>query len=439
LVSVYKIAAARALPRRTLVKPKPAFFRRGLPAIAFIGAALLAAAAAHAADPIKIGFSMALTGGGAANGKVALLAMKIWEADQNAKGGLLGRPVQLDYYDDQTAPANVPGIYTKLLEVDKVELIVGPYSTIMNAPLMPIAMAHNMVLVSLTALGVNQQFHYPKYFSTVQTGPDPTVVFSRGFFNAAAAQSPKPQTVAMASSDQEFSRNASDGARANAKAHGITIVYDKSYPPTTTDFSPIVRAIQAANPDILYIASYPPDSVGMLKSLSEIGFKPKMVGGSMVGLNNTTIKMQLGPLLNGVVGYENWLPLKPLLFPGVDDMLKKYQAQAPGEGVDPLGYNTATSAYAYLQVIAEGVEGAKSLDQDKIAAWLHTNELHTVLGNFRYGPDGEWTTSRFLTVQYRNITAKTLDQFSDPSRVAVVDPPEFKTGDLIYPYADAVK
>ena len=411
-------------------------FRSVLAAVALVAAL---ASAAYAADPIKIGFSMALTGGGAANGKVALLALKIWEADVNAKGGLLGRPVQLVYYDDQTQPAQVPGIYTKLLDVDKVPLILGPYSTIMNAPLMPIAMAHNMVVISLTALGVNQQFHYARYFSSVQTGPDPTIVFSKGFFDAAAAQTPKPQTVALASSDQEFSRNASDGARANAKSHGMKVVYDKSYPPTTTDFSPIIRAIQAVDPDLLYIASYPPDSVGMLKSLSEIGFKPKMVGGSMVGLNNTTIKMQLGPLLNGVIGYENWLPLKPLLFPGVEEMLKKYQAQAPSEGVDPLGYNTATSAYAYAQVLGQGVEGAKSLDQDKIADWLHHNELHTVLGDFSYGADGEWKASRFLTVQYRNITGKTLDQFSDPAKVAVIDPPKYQTDKLIYPYADAVK
>lgn len=409
---------------------------------AIFAAALFAAAlatSAFAAAPIKIGFSMALTGGGAANGKVALIAMKIWQADVNAKGGLLGRPVQLVYYDDQTNPANVPGIYTKLLDVDRVDLIVGPYSTIMNAPLMPIAMAHNMVVVSLTALGVNERFHYDKYFAMIQTGADPTLVFSRGFFDVAMAQSPAPKTVALASSDQEFSRNAADGARANAKAHGLTIVYDKSYPPTTTDFSPIVRAVQATQPDIFYIASYPPDSVGMLKSMSEIGYRPKMVGGAMVGLNNTSIKMQLGPLLNGVVGYENWLPLKPLMFPGVAEMLKKYQAAAKSEGADLLGYNTATEAYAYLQVIGEGVAGAKSLDQDKIAHWLHTNELETVLGNFHYGPDGEWQEARFLTVQYRNITGKTLDQFDDPSKVAVVDPPQYKTGALIYPYAKAVQ
>ena len=157
----------------------------------------------------------------------------------------------------------------------------------------------------------------------------------------------------------------------------------------------------------------------------------------MVGLNNVAIKMQLGPLLNGVVGYENWLPLPPLMFNGVAEMLKKYQARAGAEGVDPLGYNTATPAYAYAQVLGEGVAGAKSLDQSKIADWLHHNELDTVLGKFHYDADGEWQESRFLTVQYRNITGKTLDQFSDPAKIAVVDPPQFKTGDLIYPYAAA--
>ena len=411
----------------------------GIAAVAFFSASLAASSLARAAEPIRIGFSMALTGGGASNGKVALIAMKIWEADTNAKGGLLGRPVQLVYYDDQTNPANVPGIYGKLLDVDKVDLIVGPYSTVMTAPAMPIVMQHNMVMVSLTSLNINEQFHHPRYFAMIQTGDHPTLVFSRGFFAVALAQSPKPQSVAIAASDQEFSKNASDGARENAHAAGLKIVYDKSYPPSTTDYSPIVRAVQATNPDIFFIASYPPDSVGLLRAISEIGFKPKVLGGAMVGLNNVSLKMQLGPLLNGVVGYENWLPLPTLKFTGVMEMLQKYQAQAASAGVDPLGYNTATEAYAYIQVLGEGVAGANSLDQDKIADWLHKNELDTVLGKFRYGADGEWSQSRFLTVQYRNITGKTLDQFTDPAKVAVVDPPALKTGDLIYPYEAAVK
>lgn len=406
----------------------------------WIAAAWVAAAqAAIAAEPIKIGFSMALTGGGASNGKVAIIAMKIWEDDINAKGGLLGRPVQLVYYDDQTLPGNVPGIYTKLLDVDKVDLVVGPYSTVMTAPAMPVVMAHNMVIVSLSALAVNEQFHYPRYFASIQTGPNPTLVFSHGFFAAAMAQNPKPQSVAIAASDQEFSKNASDGARANAKAAGLKVVYDKSYPPSTTDFAPIVRAVQATNPDLFFIASYPPDSVGMIRAVSEIGFKPKMMGGAMVGLNNVSIKMQLGPLMNGIVGYENWLPQPTLKFPGVMEMLAKYQAKAKDEKVDPLGYNLATAAYCQVQLLGEAVAGAKTLDQAKLAEYMHGHEFQTVLGPVKFGPDGEWSESRFLTVQYHNITGRTLDQFSDPERISIIDPPKYKTGSLIYPYEKAVK
>jgi branched-chain amino acid transport system substrate-binding protein len=410
----------------------------GIVKSAFGAAALVALALpARAADPIKIGFSMEETGGLAANGKPALLAFQIWAEDINAKGGLLGRKVELVHYDDQSSPANVPGIYTKLLDVDKVDLVVSSYATGLIAPAMPIVMQHNMVIVSLTALNINEQFHYPRYFAMIQTGPHPTLVFSHGFFAVAAAQKPKPQTVAIAASDQEFSKNAADGARENAKAMGFKIVYDKSYPPNTTDFAPIVRAVQATDPDVFFIASYPVDSVGILRAVNEIGFKPKVIGGAMVGLNNVSLKMQLGPLLNGVVGYENWLPLPTLKFPGVMEMLAKYQAKAKDAGVDPLGYNTATAAYAYIQLLGEAVEGAHTLDQAKLAEYMHGHDFTTVLGPVRFGPDGEWATSRFLTVQYHNITGKTLDQFDDPAKVAIVDPPQYKTADLIYPYTAA--
>src|SRR5207302_455728 len=106
-------------------------------------------------------------------------------------------------------------------------------------------------------------------------------------------QQPRPQSVAIVAADAEFSRNASDGARENAKKYGFKIVYDRTYPPNTTDFTPIVRAIQAANPDIVVICSYPLDSVGMVRAVNEVGFKPKMVGGAMVGLQATAFKLQL--------------------------------------------------------------------------------------------------------------------------------------------------
>ena len=133
--------------------------------------AMLIAPPARAADPIKVGFSMALTGGVAPNGKQNLLALEIWRDDVNAKGGILGRPVELIYYDDQSNPNNVPGIYTKLLSVDKVDLLLGPYATNMIAPAMPVIMQANKLTISLLAIGVNRHFNYSKYFSMVPVGP----------------------------------------------------------------------------------------------------------------------------------------------------------------------------------------------------------------------------------------------------------------------------
>src|SRR5262247_1793949 len=129
-----------------------------------VGAFIPTSAAAQTGEPLKIGYSMALTGGLGPNGRSALLAQKIWEEDTNAKGGLLGRPVKLIYYDDQTNPATVPGIYAKLLDVDKVELVIGGYGTNMLAPAMPVIMQKNKVFVGLLGLGVNSEFNYPRYF-----------------------------------------------------------------------------------------------------------------------------------------------------------------------------------------------------------------------------------------------------------------------------------
>jgi branched-chain amino acid transport system substrate-binding protein len=256
---------------------------------------------APAAEPITIGLGIAQSGQLAANGKAALAGMKIWQDDVNAKGGLLGRPVKLVYYDDQSNPANVPALYTKLLEIDKVDLIVSGYATNMIAAALPVAIQKKKLFIGLFGTGVNSEFHYPKYFSMNVNGPEPKRAVTAGLFDVAAAQTPKPQTVAIVAVDAEFGRNASDGARENAKAKGLKIVYDRTYPPSTTDFSPIVRAIAATNPDIVTVCSYPLDSVGILRTISEIGFEPKLLGGAMVGLQSSSLKVQLGPLLNGIV------------------------------------------------------------------------------------------------------------------------------------------
>jgi branched-chain amino acid transport system substrate-binding protein len=406
---------------------------------AILGAvlAILAMAPAKAADPIKIGFGMALTGPLAANGKMSLVAMQIWEDDINAQGGLLGRPVKLVYYDDQSNPSQVPGIYSKLLDVDKVDLIISGYASTQIAAAMPIAIQKKKLFVSLFGTGINEKFQYPRYFSMIPNGPTPKPAFTRGFFKVAELQKPKPETIALAYADAEFGQNACEGARENAKNSGFKIIYDKSYPPATVDFSPIVRAIQAANPDLLVICSYPLDTVGMVRALHEIGLKPKMWGGAMVGLQATVFKTQLGPLLNGVVNYETWLPVKSMEFPGSLELLKKYQERAPAAGTDPLGYYMPVWAYADLQVLGDAISTTKSLDDDVLAAYMHKTTFKTVVGDVTFGPSGEWAEERTLAAQFQNIKGNGIDQFRDLSTEVIVYPDKFESGNVIYPYDNA--
>jgi branched-chain amino acid transport system substrate-binding protein len=394
-------------------------------------------ATAQTGQPIRIGFSMALTGGLAPNGKSALLAQQIWAEDVNAKGGLLGRPVRLVFYDDQTNPATVPGIYTKLIDVDKVELIIGGYGTNMLAPAMPVVMQKNKVFIGLLGLGVNTEFNYPRYFVMIPSGPDPKPSFTKGFIEVAMAQEPKPRTIAIVAADAEFAVNASDGAVENAKKYGLNVVYNRRYPPNTTDFAPIVRAIQATNPDVVVVCSYPPDSVGMVRAVNEIGFKPKMIGGGMVGPQNTAIKAQLGPLLNGWTNYDFWLPVPKMNFPGVAELMTKYQARAPGEGVDPQGYYMAPQAYAQMQVLQQAVEAVKGFDDGKLADYIRASTFKTVLGDVKFGAKGEWAESRVLQVQFQNVKGNGVEQFKDMSTQIVVSPAEYESGKLIYPYEKA--
>jgi branched-chain amino acid transport system substrate-binding protein len=394
--------------------------------------------AATAADPIRVGMSMALTGGVAPIGKQVITALQIWRDDVNAKGGLLGRPIELVFYDDQSNPANVPQIYTKLIDVDKVDLLIGPYATNMVAPAIPVLMQSKKTTIGILANAANSKFHYDQYFSMLPTGPEPQKAFSRGFFELAAAAQPRPKTVALIAADAEFAQNAVEGARQNIKdMGGFDTVFDKSYPPTTADFTPILRAIQALNPDIVFVAAYPPDSVGIVRAANEIGLVPKLFGGTFIGLLVTPIKMQLGPLMNGIVNNEVFVPAPAFTFPGTLEVLAKYQTAAKTQGIDPLGWAFPPLSYAAGQVLAQAVEGAKSLDHKAIADYMRSHTFHTVVGDITFGTDGEWVKSRVVFTQFQNVTGNTLDQFVDTTREVVVWPKEYKSGDLIYPYAKA--
>jgi branched-chain amino acid transport system substrate-binding protein len=393
----------------------------------------VASAQAPKGDPIKVGFSMSLTGAVAPNGQQLLQALEIWRDDQNAAGGLLGRPVEIIYYDDQSNPANVPAIYQKLLSVDKVDLLLGPYATNMAAPAMPVIMQQGKTTITMLALGVNRHFNYDRYFSMVPASTAGIAAFSRGFFELAKEQNPKPVTVAMIAADAEFARTAADGAKENAQKLGFKVVFDRSYPPTTTDFAPIMRAVQAANADIVFVASYPPDTVGIVRSAHEIGLKAKIFGGTMIGLLATPLKVQLGPLSNNLVIMESFTPV--FKFPGLEEVLAKYRERAKGQKIDPFGYGFVPFGYAAGQILAKAVTETKGLDHDKIAKYIHANKFDTVAGEIAFGKDGEWAEERMVFSQFQNVAPNDFAQFRDGSKQPVLWPDKYKNGKMIYPYA----
>jgi branched-chain amino acid transport system substrate-binding protein len=272
----------------------------------------------------------------------------------------------------------------------------------------------------------------------IPNGPTPKPAFTRGFFKVAEVQQPKPQTIALAYADAEFGQNACEGARENAKTSGFKVIYDKSYPPSTADFTPIVRAIQAAHPDLFVICSYPLDTVGMVRAMKEVDFRPKMWGGAMVGLQATVFKTQLGPLLNGVVNFEAWLPVKSMQFPGSMELLAKYQERAKGAGTDPLGYYAPVWAYAYLQVLGDAIVATKSLNDDVLADYIRKTSFATVVGDVKFGKQGEWQEERTLAAQFQNIKGNSVDEFRNPKTEVIVYPSQYKSGELIYPYEKAI-
>jgi len=378
-------------------------------------------------NPIKIGFSAQLTGALASSGNANLLAQQIWAEEVNARGGLLHRPVQLVYYDDQTNASTAPGIYAKLLDVDKVDLLMGAATNIIVAA-MPMIVERNKLVMTLVALGVNDAFHYPRYFQTASWGPNARSILSEAFFSAAGDLNPKPQTVALVGADSEFSGNVLEGARANAKKNNLRIVYDKTYPPSTTDFSPVIRAIAATNPDLVFVASYPLDSVGIIRAARELGLKTQLLGGGMVGLQYASIKTQLGENLNGVVNYELWAPGAKMKFPGIEAFLHKYQARAREKGADQIGYYQPPFAYAAMQVLEQAITATESLDDGKLADYIHSHTFKTIVGDLAFDATGEWAKPRVLQVQFRNVSGNGLDQFLKGETQVILYPPDYKDG-----------
>ncbi len=383
--------------------------------------------------PIKIGGTLPLTGGNASIGKVAQITAQIWADDVNRRGGLLGRKIELIFYDDQTNPTLTPGLYTKLLDVDKVDILAGT-GTNLIAPAMPLIMERKRLIVANLALAVNDPFNYDKYFQLMAYGPNGKDALSRGFFEVAAALNPKPRTVALVGADAEFANNALDGAREHAKRLGFRVVYDKSYPPNQVDFLPVARAIAATKPDLVFVGSYVADTNGLVRSVSEIKMRCTMFGGAMVGLQVAAVKQGLSAVINGVVNYELYLPEPTMQFEGIKELIARYRTVAGPQGLDQLGFYVPPTTYAQLQVIEQSVLATKSVKDDDLAGHMRKATFKTVAGDIRFGKLGEWAEPRILMTQFQKVNGRDLAQFDQPGTQVILYPPAFKSGNLMHPF-----
>jgi branched-chain amino acid transport system substrate-binding protein len=397
-----------------------------------IALGLLFSVAALAQQPVKIGIGISQTGTLGGGGQAALLALRMWVEDVNQKGGLLGRKVELIAYDDQSSAATTPGIYTKLLDVDKVDLLIAPYGTVPTAPIMPLVKQRDLLLMGNFSFQVNHTVKHDKWFNNAPWGDASS--WTKGFLEV--GQKAGAKTVAFIAADQEFAQNLANGAKEVAKKSGLKTVYEQNYPPTTVDFSSMIRAVRNAKPDIVFICSYPNDSVALVRAINEIGVGDvKLIGGGMVGLQFTPIMVNLGSSLNGIVNYTSYAP--GMKFDGIDDFLKRYTQKATEAKVDPLGFYLPPFNYAIGQILEQAVSATKSLDSKVLAKWLHSHEVKTIVGPISWGPDGERAKPSVPMVQFRDIKDKDLEQFRQTGKQVIVYPPQYKGGDAIFPYEKA--
>jgi len=397
-----------------------------------LGLAFSAAALAQSA-PVKIGIGIAQTGTLGGGGKAALLALQMWVEDINARGGLLGRKVELLAYDDQSNPATTPGIYTKLLDVDKVDLLIAPYGTVPTAPIMPLVKQRGLLLMGNFSFQVNHTVKHDMWFNNAPWGD--ATSWTEGFLRI--GQNIGARTIAFIAADQEFAQNLANGAKEIAKKSGLQTVYEQNYPPTTVDFSAMIRAIRAAKPDMVFVCSYPNDSVAIVRAVNEIGVGPtvKLFGGGMVGLQFTPVMESLGSSLNGIVNYHSYVP--GMKYPGIEDFLQRYAKKAAEAKVDPLGFYLPPFNYAIGQILEQATAATRSLDQKLLAKYLHSHEFNTIVGPISWGPDGERARPAVPMIQFRNVADKNVEQFRQIGKQVILHPPQFKSGDPVVPYEKA--
>ena len=396
--------------------------RRMLWAGALCGAiAFTVAGAARAADekPVIVGGTLGLTGTFAGPSAEYKAVYDRWLDQVNKSGGLLGRPVKMIIYNDEGTPTIAQGLYNRLIDEDHADLLLAPYTTLVGGAIVPIALSHNMVLFNGGFAGINLFDDAKGSIIGTYTYQEPD--YTRGVFDLIKTlpEQQRPKRVAILTIQNPFAiidregSHGRGGALNFAKDAGMTVVVDEKYPPTTTDFAGLVQKAKVANADLLLNLGGPNDELQIARTVKQQDYRPAMY--CVCGSQMTTLPAwpKLGDAAEGVIGTTIAWPNQP--FAGLADLAAFFK----GRGYDALpAYGVVSEAI--LEVMTQAVNGAKTLDQDKLKAYILSNTFHTVAGDIKYQANG--------TPEYQQV----ILQF-EHGKNEVIWPTKFQTAAPVIP------
>jgi branched-chain amino acid transport system substrate-binding protein len=362
-----------------------------------------------AQTPIKIGASMSVTGTYAKPGTYQKQGYDICIDELNAKGGILGRKVELVIYDDQSNPATAVRLYEKLITEDKVDAVMGPYSSAVSEAVANVTEKYKKVMVAPLAATTSIFKKGRKYIFMVIT---PAENYLDGLIDMAAKRGLK--TVAIINEDTLFPKASAAGTAEAAKKKGMQVVLQEAYPKGNTDFSALLVKIKAANPDVIAAGTYFDDAVAITRQMKELNVNPKMFG-LTVGGDLPEFYDQLKQNAEYVYGSTQWDESLP--YPGQKEFLAAYKAKFKGQ--EP-SYHTA-AGYAGCLIYAESVKKAGTLDADKVRDQLLKMEIKTAFGEYKVEPDGFQIAHKMVMLQWQ-----------DGKRM-VVWPDDLANGKMRYP------
>ena len=346
-------------------------------------------------EPIVIGASLPLTGDFAQPGGAAKRGYEVWLEMVNARGGILGRPVKLTILDDASSQDTVVSDYNRLITRDKVDLLLGTFSSLLNLPASAVAERNRMLYVE-PAGGApalfERKFRY-LFFAQQATAPHQADVFVDWVKSLPADQ--RPKTAAYPTQDDPFTRPVIETMRKALESAGVKTVYSTVYPPETANFDTIANTIKARNPDLLAQGAVFEDGVGLIRSVIKVGYSPKLLFQTSAPSNSDQYAKGIGEAnTEGVFYTVSWSP--EAKYPLNQEFVQKYR-----EKFNRLPEEDAADAFAAAQVLQAAAAAVGEIDQDKMADWLHANQVDTILGPLRWDATGA-PQSDSLLAQWQN-------------------------------------